>query len=105
MSKENIYKRALQDISNASDQANPSHLKVVAQTALDSESTTADEFNDKEPTTAFELIDEYNEYKIDRQAELSEYNKKLSAEAESIWRGTVLHPEYESEYDEHHEEE
>ena len=103
MSKENIYKKALEDIAGASDQANPAHIKVVAQTALDSEPTTADEFNDKEPTTAFELIDEYNEYKIDRQSELSKYNKKLSAEAESVWRGTVLHPEYESPFAEEEE--
>ena len=45
MSKEQTYKKALLDIANASEQANPSHLKVVAQTALDSEPTTADHVN------------------------------------------------------------
>jgi hypothetical protein len=42
------YKEALEAIAGASDQANPIHLKVVAQTALDFEETTADEFNDEE---------------------------------------------------------
>ena len=39
------YKEALTAIAESSDQANPIHLKVVAQTALDFEETTADEFN------------------------------------------------------------
>ena len=39
------YKEALEAIAGASDQANPIHLKVVAQTALDYEPTTANEFN------------------------------------------------------------
>ena len=42
------YKEALEAIAGASDQANQIHLKVVAQTALDFEETTADEFNDEE---------------------------------------------------------
>ena len=47
MSKYTIdkYREALVAISESSDQANAIHLKVVAQTALDYESTTADEFN------------------------------------------------------------
>ena len=91
MSKEQIYKKALLDIANASEQANPSHLKVVAQTALDSEPTTADHVN---------LGDDI-EYRFEKdQEEIAEYDKKLSEEAESAWRGTVLHPDYKSEYDE-----
>ena len=39
------YREALKVIAGASDQANAIHLKVVAQTALDFEETTADEFN------------------------------------------------------------
>ena len=39
------YERALKSISKSSDQAKAIHLKIVAQTALDSETTTADEFN------------------------------------------------------------
>ena len=34
------------------------------------------------------------------QAEIAEYDKKLSEEAESTWRDTVLHPSYKSKYDE-----
>ena len=89
MSKEQIYKKALLDIANASEQANPSHLKVVAQTALDSEPTTADHVN----------LEDDIEYKKN-QEEIAEYDKKLSEEAESAWRGTVLHPNYKSEYNE-----
>ena len=120
MSKYTIdkYREALVAISEASDQANAIHLKVVAQTALDFEDTTADEFNvpvitgdkdtdallederisqDDELKTQQESLDRYRE----TQAEIAEYDKKLSEEAaESEWRGTVLHPEYKSEYDE-----
>ena len=80
MLKENIYKEALQDISKASDQANPIQLRTVAQIALDSEPTTADEFN--------------------KEAEIAEYDRKLSEAAESTWRDTVLHPDYKSPFDE-----
>ena len=93
MSKENIYKKALEDIASASDQANPSHIKVVAQTALDFEETTADEFN-------LPII--ITEKGVDAllQDEISEYDKKLSEVAESTWRDTVLHPDYKSPFDE-----
>ena len=112
------YREALVAISEASDQANPVHLKVVAQTALDFEETTADEFNvpiitgDKDTDALLEderinqdeglrnqqkTLDNYR----DAQAEIAEYDKKISEEAaESEWRGTILHPMYESEYDE-----
>jgi len=120
MSKYTIdkYREALVAIAEASDQANAIHLKVVAQTALDFEDTTADEFNvpvitgdkdtdallederinqDEDLKTQQESLDRYR----DTQAEIAEYDKKLSEEAaESEWRGTVLHPEYKSEYDE-----
>ena len=117
MSKENIYKKALQDIASASDQANPAHIKVVAQTALDWEPTTADEFNvpiitgDKDTDALLEderinqdeglknqqkMLDNYR----DTQSKIAEHDKKLSEEAESTWRGTVLHPEYKSPFDE-----
>mgnify|MGYP003151391966 CR=1 FL=1 len=128
------YREALVAISEASDQANPVHLKVVAQTALDFEETTADEFNaphgsameksdfdefnvpvitgDKDTDALLEderinqdeglknqqkTLDNYR----DTQAEIAEYDKKINEEAaESEWRGTILHPMYESEYDE-----
>ena len=82
------YKEALEAIAKASDQANAIHLKVVSQTALDFE-----------PTTADELHKEYEEADP-TEAELAEYDKRLSEEAESAWRGTVLHPNYKSKYDE-----
>ena len=80
-------------------------------------STNADEFNvpiitgdkdtdallederiaqDDELRTQQESLDRYRE----TQAEIAEYDKKLSEQAESTWRNTVLHPGYKSEYDE-----
>tara|TARA_R100001244_G_scaffold31424_1_gene30153 strand:- start:115 stop:402 length:288 start_codon:yes stop_codon:yes gene_type:complete len=85
------YKEALETIANASDQANPIQLRAVAQTALDWEPTTADELNSRYATNADDVIE---------QAELAEYDKKSSEEAESAWRDTVLHPDYKSDYDE-----
>ena len=117
MLKENIYKEALQDISKASDQANPIQLRTVAQIALDSEPTTADEFNvpvitgDKDSDALLEderinqdeglrsqqkALDDYR----DTQSEIAKYDKKLSEVAESTWRDTVLHPDYKSPFDE-----
>ena len=85
------YKEALETIANASDQANPIQLRAVAQTALDWEPTTADELNSKYATNADNVIE---------QADLAEYYRKFSEEAESAWRDTVLHPDYKSDYDE-----
>lgn len=77
------YERALKSISKASDQANAIHLKTVAQTALDFEPTTADEFND-----------------VEEQADIAKYDKQLSEEAESTWRGTILSKNYKSPFQE-----
>jgi len=77
------YKEALEAIAGASDQANAIHLKVVAQTALDFEETTADELNH-----------------IKQQSEIAEYDKKLSEIAESEWKDTVLSKNYKSPFDE-----
>ena len=93
MSKENIYKKALEDIASASDQANPSHIKVVAQTALDFEETTADEFN-------VPIIIRDKDTDASLEDEIAGYDKKLSEVAESTWRDTVLHPDYKSPFDE-----
>tara|TARA_R110002020_G_scaffold106_1_gene573 strand:- start:3453 stop:3830 length:378 start_codon:yes stop_codon:yes gene_type:complete len=125
MSKYTIdkYREALVAIAESSDQANAIHLKVVAQTALDFEDTTADEFNvpvitgdkdtdallederinqDEDLKSQQESLDRYRE----TQAEIAEYDKKLSEEAaESEWRGTVLHPEYKSPFAKLDEEE
>ena len=42
------YRKALKDIADSSEQANPIKLKEIARTALDGEPTTADELNDDE---------------------------------------------------------
>ena len=102
------YEEVLTEIANAGEQANPQHLSNTASRVLmfyaeeEAEPTTADEFNSRYPTNA----DEFNEQQemIDRhrdmQAEIVEYDKKLSEVAESEWRDTVLHADYKSEYDE-----
>ena len=115
------YREALVAISESSDQANAIHLKVVAQTALDFEETTADEFNvpiitgdkDTDALLEDERISQDDELKtqqesLDRfrntQAEIAVYDKKLSEDAESTWRDTVLHPQYKSSFAELDEE-
>jgi len=111
------YREALTAIAESSDQANAIHLKVVAQTALDWEPTTADEFNvpiitgdrdtdallederiaqDDELMTQQESLDRYR----DLEEQIAKEDKILNEEAESAWRDTVLHPNYKSEYDE-----
>jgi hypothetical protein len=39
------YERALEEIANAGEQANPSYLTMLARTILDGEPTTADLYN------------------------------------------------------------
>ena len=111
------YERALKAISKASDQANAIHLKTVAQASLDFEPTTADEFNvpiitgDKDTDALLEderisqddklknqqeSLDKYR----DTQSEIAEYDRKLSEEAESTWRGTILSKNYKSPFQE-----
>ena len=116
------YEEVLKEIASAGEQANPKHLSNTAKRVLtfyadDNEPTTADEFNvpvitgdrdtdallederiaqDDELRTQQESLDRYR----DTQDEIAEYDKKLSEEAESTWRDTVLHPGYKSEYDE-----
>ena len=91
------YEEILTEIASASEQANPKHLIDRAKTVLtfyaneEAEPTTADEFNEQQ-----EMLDRHR----DMQAEIVEHDKKLSQEAESAWRDTELHPDYESEYDE-----
>ena len=91
------YEEILTEIASASEQANPKHLIDRAKTVLtfyaekEAEATTADEFNEQQ-----EMLDRHR----DMQAEIVEYDKKLSEVAESEWRDTVLHTDYKSEYDE-----
>ena len=92
------YEEVLNEIASAGEQANPKHLSGVAQRVLifysnDGEPTTADELNSRYSTNADAVREQ-------EQAELSEYDRKFSEEAESTWRDTVLHPGYKSEYDE-----
>ena len=117
------YEEVLTEIANAGEQANPQHLSNTASRVLmfyaekEAEPTTADEFNvpvitgdrdtdallederiaqDENLKSQQEMIDRHR----DMQAEIVEYDKKLSEIAESEWRDTVLHPDYQSEYDE-----
>ena len=90
------YEDILKEIASAGEQANPKHLADRAKMTLtfyakdDGEPTTADEFNQQD------MLDRHR----DMEAQLAEYDKKKSEEAESSWRDTVLHPEYKSEYEE-----
>jgi hypothetical protein len=90
------YEDILREIASASEQANPKHLIDRAKMTLsfyaeeDKEPTTADEFNQQD------MLDRHR----DMEAQLAEYDKKQSEEAESAWRDTVLHPDYKSEYEE-----
>ena len=116
------YDEVLNEIASAGAQANPKHLSGVAQRVLtfysnDGEPTTADEVNvpiitgdkDTDALLEDERISQHDELRTqqesldryrDTQDEIAEYDKKLSEEAESTWRDTVLHPGYKSEYDE-----
>ena len=103
------YEEVLMEIANAGEQANPKHLSDTAQRVLlfyahevpvitgdrDTDALLEDERIAQETTQ--ESLDRFRE----TQAEIAEYDKKISEEAaESEWRGSILHPMYESEYDE-----
>ena len=85
------YEEVLNEIASAGEQANPKHLSNTAKRVLTFYADDNDEL-----ITQQESLDRYR----DTQAEIAEYDKKLSEEAESTWRDTVLHPDYKSEYDE-----
>ena len=116
------YEEVLNEIASAGEQANPKYLSNTAKRVLtfyanDGEPTTADEFNvpiitgdrdtdallederisqDENLKSQQEMLDRHR----DMEAQLAEYDKKQSEEAESAWRDTVLHPDYKSEYEE-----
>ena len=117
--KMDIYMKALDQISQADDQANPIALRNRARIALIQEPTTADKHNlvyisDVNKEIAEEMKfggdtgtdadfsgpndpgDEHHE----NEAQLAEFDKVIKEETESAWRDTVLHPEYKSEYEE-----
>ena len=85
------YEEVLKEIASAGEQANPKHLSNTAKRVLTFYADDNDELR-----TQQESLDRYR----DTQDEIAEYDKKLSEEAESTWRDTVLHPDYKSEYDE-----
>ena len=119
--KMDIYIRALDQIAQADDQANPIALRNKARIALIQEPTTADKINEMN-----EAIKSTPEYQVgkkifggdtgtdadfsgpndpgdehhDNEAQLAEFDKVIKEETESAWRDTVLHPEYKSEYEE-----
>ena len=131
--KMDIYIKALDQISQADDQANPIALRNRARIALIQEPTTADKHNlvyisdvNKEiaeemsaaDTVIVEEIDKnVSEVTIiqearkdivygpndpgdehhDNEAQLAMDEIKMREDAESAWRDTVLHPEYEQE--------
>ena len=53
------YRKALEEIADSSNQANPIKLKEIARTALDGEPTTADELNDDEEVFDVTVKEDY----------------------------------------------
>ena len=103
------YEEVLMEIANAGEQANPKHLSDTAQRVLSFYAhevpvITGDRDTDallEDERIAQESVQESLDRHRETQAEIAEYDKKISEEAaESEWRGTILHPMYESEYDE-----
>ena len=103
------YEEVLMEIANAGEQANPKHLSDTAQRVLSFYAhevpvITGDRDTDallEDERIAQESVQESLDRLRETQAEIAEYDKKISEEAaESEWRGTILHPMYESEYDE-----
>ena len=120
--KMDIYIKALDQISQADDQANPIALRNRARIALIQEPTTADKHNlvyisDVNKEIAEEMKfggdtgtdadfsgpndpgDEHHE----NEAQLAMDEIKIREDAEAAWRNTVLHPEYKSEYEQEEE--
>ena len=128
--KMDIYIKALDQISQADDQANPIALRNRARIALIQEPTTADKHNlvyisDVNKEIAEEMKfggdtgtdadflgpndpGDEQEY-VDRDlldessAELAKFDREMKEDAEAAWRNTVLHPEYKSEYEQEEE--
>ena len=103
------YEEVLMEIANAGEQSNPKHLSDTAQRVLSFYAhevpvITGDRDTDallEDERIAQESVQESLDRHRETQAEIAEYDKKISEEAaESEWRGTILHPMYESEYDE-----
>ena len=111
--KMKIYMKALQEISQADDQANPIALRNKARIAIMREPTTADEFNkdivhgpndpgdehiDKVKRTE---LDDWKRNRLVRfggdtgtDADFKKEIDIINEQAEAEYRDTVLHPEY-----------
>ena len=103
--KMDIYVKALDQIAQADDQANPIALRNRARIALIQEPTTADKSNKEfggDTGTDADFLgpndpgDEHHK----SAAQLALDEMRIREDAEAAWRDTVLHPEYKSEYDE-----
>ena len=128
--KMDIYIRALDQIAQADDQANPIALRNRARIALIQEPTTADKHNlvyisdvNKEiaeemkfggdtgtdadflgPNDPGDEQQYVNRDLLDESsAELAKFDREMREDAEAAWRNTVLHPEYKSEYEQEEE--
>ena len=94
----NVFCKALMQIADSSDQANPIALKEVARKALAAEPTTADEsnlINRLFPLSSEDIVHGPND-----PGDENDNPKILGEDAEALWRDTVLHPEYKSPYEE-----
>ena len=103
--KMDIYIKALDQIAQADDQANPIALRNKARIALIQEPTTADDVNkefggDTGTDADFSGPNDPGDEHHDNEAQLAMDEIKMREDAESAWRDTVLHPEYKSAYDE-----
>jgi len=102
--KMDIYVKALDQIAQADDQANPIALRNRARIALIQEPTTADKVNkfggDTGTDADFSGPNDPGDEHHDNQAQLALDEMKMREDAESAWRDTVLHPEYKSAYEE-----
>ena len=103
--KMDIYMRALDQIAQADDQANPIALRNKARIALIQEPTTADDVNkefggDTGTDADFSGPNDPGDEHHDNEAQLAMDDIKMREDAEAAWRDTVLHPEYKSAYDE-----
>ena len=103
--KMDIYIKALDQIAQADDQANPIALRNKARIALIQEPTTADDVNkefggDTGTDADFSGPNDPGDEHHDNEAQLAMDEIKMREDAEAAWRDTVLHPEYKSAYEE-----
>ena len=111
--KMKIYIRALNEIAQADDQANPIALRNKARIALVHEPTTADKFNKDivhgPNAPGDEHIDKVKRTELDKwkrnrlvrfggdtgtDADFKKEVDIINEQAEAEYRNTVLHPEY-----------